>query len=123
MEMSFLPDGELIFSADAGGRPGLYETSSNGGQAGGVRSLGAEEARYPAVSPDGRWLAYSQLQGGSWNLWLRDLKSGQQQRLTHAECNAMQPAWEADSKTLVYASDCGRAMWFSAICRRRVVPE
>jgi len=117
MEMSFLPDGQLIFSAASGGRPGLFTT----GQGGGVRSLAAGEARYPAVSPDGRWLAYSALQGGSWNLWLRNLENGRQQRLTNAECNNMSPAWTADSKTLVYASDCGRALWFSAICRRRVV--
>jgi Glycosyltransferase family 87/WD40-like Beta Propeller Repeat len=118
MEMSFLPDGQLIFSAASGGRPGLFTT----GQGAGIRPLGVGEARYPAVSPDGRWLAYSALQGGSWNLWLRDLESGQRQRLTQAECNAMQPSWEADSKTLVYVSDCGRALWFSEICRRRVVP-
>jgi Glycosyltransferase family 87/WD40-like Beta Propeller Repeat len=118
MEMSFLPDGELIFSAASGGRPGLFATE----QAGGVRPLEVGEARYPAVSPDGRWLAYSVLQSGSWNLWLQDLVSGQRQSLTHAECNSMQPAWASDSKTLVYASDCGRALWFSAICRRRVVP-
>jgi hypothetical protein len=118
MEMSFLPDGQLIFSAASGGRPGLFTT----GQGGRVRSLAAGEARYPAVSPDGRWLAYSVLQGGSWNLWLRDLESGQQQQLTHAECNSTGPAWAADSKTLVYASDCGRALWFSELCSRRVVP-
>lgn len=122
MEMSFLPDGKLIFSAASDGGPGLFSTEPIGGQAGAVRSLGADEARYPAVSPDGRWLAYSVLQGGNWNLWLRDLTSGQRQQLTHAECNNKEPAWEADSKTLVYASDCGRALWFSAICRRRVAP-
>jgi Glycosyltransferase family 87/WD40-like Beta Propeller Repeat len=119
MEMSFLPDGELVFSAVSGGQPGLFTT----GQGGGVRSLAAGEARYPAVSPDGRWLAFSQLDRGNWNLWLRDLASGEQQRLTHAECNDMQPSWAADSKTLVYASDCGRALWFGEICRRRVAPE
>jgi hypothetical protein len=118
MEMSFLPDGELVVSAASHGRPGLFTT----GQGGGVRSLGLGEARYPAVSPDGRWLAYSALEGGYWNLWLRDLASGGRQRLTHAECNQMQPSWAADSKTLVYASDCGRGLWFSEICRRRVVP-
>ena len=118
MEMSFLPGGELVFSAASDGRPGLFATQ----KAGGVQPLGAGEARYPAVSPDGRWLAYSQLDGGNWNLWLRDLTSGGEQRLTHAECNSMQPAWAVDSKTLVYASDCGRAMWFAEICKRRVVP-
>jgi Glycosyltransferase family 87/WD40-like Beta Propeller Repeat len=117
-EMSFLPSGELIFAAASGGRLGLFATDA----AGGIQALGVEDVRYPAVSPDGRWLAYSQLQGGSWNLWLRDLTSGQTQRLTHAECNTTEPAWAEDSQTLVYASDCGRALSFFALSKRRVVP-
>jgi hypothetical protein len=117
LEMSFLPTGELVFAATSGGKPGLFITD-----AGSVRALGRGEARYPAVSPDGNWLAYSQLQSGYWNLWLRDLRNGQVQRLTHAECNSMEPVWAEDSKTLVYASDCGRALWFSSLCRRRVIP-
>jgi hypothetical protein len=117
LEMSFLPDGLLIFSAQLnGGRPALFLVD----QAGAISSLGSEEARYPAVSPDGHWLAFSKLQGGNWNLWLRDLHSGQNIRLTHADCNNLEPTWESDSKTLVYASDCGRALWFTALCRRSI---
>ena len=117
LEMSFLGGG-VVFSADVGGRVGLFAADERGV----VRSLGGEEARYPAVSPDGRWLAYSRLEGGSWKLWLRALQGIEPKRITEADCNATEPAWEADSKTLVYASDCGRAQWFSVICRRRVVP-
>jgi Glycosyltransferase family 87/WD40-like Beta Propeller Repeat len=124
LEMSFLPNGDLIFAAISNGRPGLFAATGIQGQneSGSIRSLSAEEARYPAVSPDGHWLAYSRLQGGNFNLWLRDLTNGQTQRLTHAECNATEPAWDGDSKNLVYASDCGRGLWFSALCRRRVIP-
>jgi len=118
LEMSFLPGRGVVFSGDFDGRVGLFEADERGV----VRSLGGEEARYPAVSPDGRWLAYSRLEGGSWKLWLQALQGGESKRITEADCNATEPAWEADSKTLVYASDCGRAMWFSVICRRRVVP-
>ena len=52
-----------------------------------ISSLGSDEARYPAVSPDGHWLAFSKLQSGNWHLWLRDLHNGQTSRLTHADCN------------------------------------
>lgn len=80
-------------------------------------------ARDPAASPDGRWLAYSRFVSGAWNLYLLDLRRpGAPQRLTDAACNQGESAWEADSKTLLYASDCGRALGFTAICRRRVVP-
>jgi Glycosyltransferase family 87/WD40-like Beta Propeller Repeat len=116
LEMSFLPNGDLVFAASAGGRPGLFTVD----QAGSVQSLGVGEARYPSVSPDGHWLAYSELQGGNWNLWLRNLDSGQAHRFSHAPCNYIDPTWAADSQTLVYASDCGRALWFTALCRRGI---
>jgi hypothetical protein len=117
LEMTFLPNGSLIFSADLNGRrPGLFLVD----HAGSISPLDSEEARYPAVSPDGHWLAFSKLQGGNWNLWLRDLRNGQTSRLTHADCNNVEPTWDSDSKTLVYASDCGRALWFTALCRRRI---
>ncbi|HEY6373957.1 MAG TPA: hypothetical protein VIX90_00395 [Edaphobacter sp.] len=115
-EMSFLPAGDLIFAASFGGPPGLFTTD----QAGNIRSLGINDARYPAISPDGHWLAYSQLQGGNWNLWLRDLNNGQTHRFTHAPCNNIEPAWTSDSETLIYASDCGRALWFTVLCRRSI---
>jgi hypothetical protein len=119
LEMSFLPNGSLIFSAEAnGGRPELFLLD----QAGAISPLGSEEARYPAVSPDGHWLAFSELQSGNWHLWLRDLHNGRTSRLTHADCNSIEPIWASDSKTLVYASDCGRALWFTALYRRRI-PE
>jgi hypothetical protein len=115
-EMSFLPNGDLVFAASAGGRPGLFTAN----QAGSIKSLGIGDARYPSVSPDGHWLAYSELQGGNWNLWLRDLDNGQTHRFSHAPCNNIEPTWAADSQTLVYASDCGRALWFTALCRRGI---
>jgi Glycosyltransferase family 87/WD40-like Beta Propeller Repeat len=118
LEMSFLPDGSLIFAANATGHSSMYVTEPDGG----VHTLGIDDARYPAVSPDGHRLAYSKLQSGSWNLWLRDLTSGHTDRLTQAECNDTEPVWEADSKILVYASDCGRGLWLPALCRRRVLP-
>lgn len=117
LEMSFLPNGSLIFSAEPGGdRPRLFLVD----RAGAISSLGTDEVRYPEVSPDGHWFAFSRLQGGNWHLWLRDLRSGQTTRLTDADCNNAEPAWESDSKTLIYASDCGRALWFYALCRRPI---
>jgi hypothetical protein len=117
LEMSFLPDGTLVFAANSAGPPSLFITN----QEGSIQSLDIGIARYPSVSPDGHWLAYSQLQRGNWNLWLRNLTNGQTERLTNAECNDTEPVWTEDSRTLVYASDCGRGLWLSALCRRRVV--
>jgi len=116
-EMSFMPNGSIIFSAEPNeGRPRLFLVD----QAGSVSSLGPNEIRYPAISPDGHWFAYSMLQEGNWHIWLRDLHSGQTSRLTNADCNNVEPTWQSDSKTLIYASDCGRALWFYALCRRPI---
>jgi tricorn protease-like protein len=117
--MVFLSDDSFVFSAAAkNGFVHLFTADL----AGNVRPLGREEARYPAISDDGQWLAYSRQQGGVWNLWLRDLHNGKTRRITDAECNDISPTWEADSKTLVFASDCGRALWFTALVRQRVIP-
>jgi hypothetical protein len=84
--------------------------------------LALGEARYPALSPDGRWMAYSHLDHGAWNLWLRNQGSGAIRRIADVPCNQIEPTWEEDSKTLLYGTDCGRSLWFTAIARRRVVP-
>jgi hypothetical protein len=118
-EMSFISDGSLVFAATVrDGFPQLFTTDL----AGNIRSLASGEARYPSVSPDGRWLAYAGLDRGVWNLWLMDLHAEEKRRITHEECNDIAPTWEADSQTLVFASDCGRGLWFTALYRRRVVP-
>ena len=85
-------------------------------------SILLEASRYPALSPDGRWMAYSHLDHGVWNLWIRDQENGATRRVADVPCNQVQPAWESDSHTLLYGTDCGRSVWFTAIARRRVIP-
>jgi hypothetical protein len=78
---------------------------------------GADDAtRCPAISPDGKRLAFSRRPRGSWQLIARELVSGAEQQLTHSSCNATSAAWQ-DSQTLLYATDCGRGVGLSAIAR------
>jgi hypothetical protein len=72
--------------------------------------------RYPAISPDGKRLAFSRRQRGSWHLFTRTIATGYEQQLTHASCNAITPSW-ADNRALLYATDCGRGVGLSAIAR------
>ena len=118
-EASFRSEHEYAFSAVENGRPPqIYLTDSTHANA----PLALGESRYPALSPDGAWLAYSHLDHGVWNLWLRDQRSGAVRRIADIPCNQIQPAWEDDSRTLLYGADCGRSLWFTAISRRRVIP-
>jgi Tol biopolymer transport system component len=117
-EAAFLSEDEYAFAAAQGaGWPHIYVKDGVRGDA-----MQIADARYPAMSPDGRWLAYSHMENGVWNLWLMDLASGAERRIGNVPCNQVQPSWESDSKTLLYGTDCGRSVWFTAVARRRVVP-
>jgi Tol biopolymer transport system component len=118
-EASFVSEKSYAFSAVEDGRvPQIYLTDG----ALTNTALGLGVSRYPALSPDGRWLAYSHLEHGMWNLWVRDQETGATRRIADVPCNQIQPSWEDDSKTLLYGTDCGRSLWFTAVARRRVIP-
>ncbi len=67
-------------------------------------------------------MAYSHFEDGVWNLWIRDEKTGVTRRVADEPCNQIQPSWENDSKALLYSTDCGRSLWFTAVSRRKVIP-
>ena len=118
-EASFLSVSSYAFAAaNPGEQPQIYLTDAKQSNA----PLALGEARFPALSPNGAWLAYSRMEKGVWNLWIRDEKTGATRRIVDVPCNEVQPSWMSDSKTLLYSTDCGRSLWFIAIARRRVIP-
>jgi hypothetical protein len=117
-EASFLSQNEYAFSAvEHGQPPQIYLRDATYANA----PLALGESRYPTLSPNGQWMAYSRLDHGVWNLWIRDERTGTTRRIAHVPCNQIQPSWEDDSKTLLYSTDCGRSLWFTAVSRRRVI--
>jgi Tol biopolymer transport system component len=72
------------------------------------------------ISPDGKWVAFTATRNGPMQVWVRELSSGQERRLTAGNCNSSSPAWELDSKGMVFASDCGRAFGLPALYRARL---
>ncbi len=118
-DVSYLSDELYAVSAAEGERsPQIYLTDATHTNA----AILSGTSRYPALSPDGHWMAYSNREHGLWNLWLRDQRTGATHRVGDVPCNQIEPAWETDSKTLLYGTDCGRSLWFTAIARRRVIP-
>ena len=121
LEAAFFPDDRIVFAAETGRSTALF-TLDPETQRIAPLSVSSRLTRYPAVSPDGQWLAYSQAEAGSWRLWVMRFSTGVKRRLTIGDCNSIAPAWFRDSKTLVYATDCGRAVGLPALCRVRAVP-
>jgi hypothetical protein len=120
LDVAFYTTDRIIFSARRSGRPTFFTT---GPYIHGVASeTPSKPRRFPTASPDGRWLAFSQLELSNWQLWVRDLRTGEERRLTDSDCNSVAPAWYPDSKTLVYATDCGRGFGLTALCRLHAVP-
>jgi hypothetical protein len=120
-EMSFSPRESIAFTA-AKRHQAPHVFLIDIGDTDRVQQVIAEESRYPAISPDGKWLAYSRRSGGVWNLWLRRMGFADGRRLTKADCNDVSPSWDADSRTLLFASDCGRAFGLTALYRQHILP-
>lgn len=118
-EATFSSRRAFAFSGvESGQPPQIYLTDQNHLNT----RLNLGESRFPALSQDGHWMAYSHLDNGAWNLWIRDEKMGSTRRVANLPCDQIEPSWESDSKTLVYATDCGRSLWLTGISRRRVIP-
>ncbi|HJS98276.1 MAG TPA: hypothetical protein VJ756_04235, partial [Terriglobales bacterium] len=115
-DASFTPAGEVVISANRGSAPALFLVHPGARPTVKLLSL-PQPARYPAPSPDGKWLAFSHLEAGVWRLWLADTHNWSVRRLTAGNCNAITPAWDSGSHQLTFASDCGRGLGLTALCR------
>jgi dipeptidyl aminopeptidase/acylaminoacyl peptidase len=124
LDVGFFPDNRVVFAGRRRAAPGLFVAGAGVATPVplGVSAVSDHPARYPAVSPDGRWLAYAERERGNWQLWLLALDGGERRRLTSADCNTISPAWRADSKRLIYASDCGRGVGLTTLAELQAVP-
>jgi imidazolonepropionase-like amidohydrolase len=61
----------------------------------------------PAWSPDGKTLAYSTDKGGSLDIWLRDMATGESRQLTRFDGAAVSGAWSRDGKSIAFLGQNG----------------
>ena len=59
----------------------------------------------PALSPDGKWIAFSMPVGRSWHLFLMRTDGADLLQLTDARSVDVQPAWSPDGKWIVFTSN------------------
>jgi len=69
--------------------------------------VGMEE--FPALSPDGKSVAFTADLGGQRQVWLRLLSAGAPLQVTHDDADHQSPRWSADSSSLIYFSPSPQA--------------
>jgi len=113
---SFFPDGTaIVFSK---GRPGHRSIQSVSIASATAHTLATSGDCFdPAVSPDGRLLASVRSSTGGRHIWVQDLASATSRRLTDGYCNNESPAWDRDSQSIVFSSDCNRGLGLTALYR------
>ncbi|HEU4753518.1 MAG TPA: hypothetical protein VFU47_10465, partial [Armatimonadota bacterium] len=114
----WFPDGRslLVTTSRETRRPAIYRLDAVSGR---LRKLVEDESNclFPALSPDGRWLAYTRgalpdtLRKGyrgsaNYDIYVAPADgSAPPRRLTDSDRNDMWPMWSADSRTLYFTSE------------------
>ena len=95
------PDGQtLIYSYDGD----LWRAPADGGVSSRITSMQGYTTN-PRVSPDGKWLAFSNSQFGNSDVYVMPLQGGDIVRLTFHSANDMVDSWSWDNKTIYFTSN------------------
>lgn len=58
----------------------------------------------PAISPDGKYIAFASDRTGTWDIYLMDVEGGRAVQLTNEPTHNLHPSFSPDGKQLVYCS-------------------
>jgi serine/threonine protein kinase len=91
---------ELGVSYNTNGDIRIYSNGSD-------RSTGLS-GRGPVFSPDGSQLAYMSLDGGTWQIYVYNFDSGDNNQITFGGDDARWPTWSPDGREIAYNSATGQ---------------
>lgn len=103
---TYTSDGAILYESSVGGSWDIYVTPANGMDDDGsaIRRLtrGGSLDRMPAMSPDGRYIAFISDRAGSYDVWRMDAEGSDPVRLTSTDEPEIHPYWTPDSRHIVY---------------------
>jgi len=100
-DLSWAPDGKIVYASDASGSADIYEIAANGTN---VRQLTSNMKRNyaPKVSPDNRFIAFHSNRSGVFQIWRMDRDGSNPVQLTFGNSESHWPQFSADGKSVIY---------------------
>jgi len=101
----FTPDGEhLILIEASGSTEALLYGPTDGGEPVPLLSSPPFEVAWPALSPDGRWLAYVTNESGRYQVYVAPFR-GDGDRVQVSTSSGSEPVWSRDGRELYYVTE------------------
>ncbi len=100
------PGERFVFGAITKGDPALIVVNTeNGNREKEIVFKNLGEILNPTWSPDGRYIAFSALEGGLTDIFLYDLGSEELKKLTDDPFSDLYPAWSPDGRYIAFVTD------------------
>ncbi len=100
--VSFTPEGKIVFSSDAAGKPDIWIAGADGANRKQLTNNAGSNLT-PSVSPDSRYIAFISDRTGNRNVWRMDTDGGNAVRLTGGLSDEL-PRFSPDGRWVVYSS-------------------
>ena len=106
MSVAVAPDGRTL-AVDLQGS--IWTLPASGGTATRITDI-FNDARQPAFSPDGKWIAFFAYRDGGYDMWAIAPDGSNQHKLTWGAFDDREPIWSHDGTRVAFSSDRGNPL-------------
>jgi Tol biopolymer transport system component len=101
VDLSWTPDGRVLFATDASNNADIWEMAADGGDQMQL-TAGAGRNYAPVSTPDGKHILFHSNRSGKWQVWRMNRDGSNPVRLTRDDGNSNWPAPTPDGRFVIY---------------------